>query len=192
MDLILANTVESDYSVVFFAAGGHYTPSWNWVWKAYRSLSRKYRKNLKRLVRSLSFPNICTLLTLPKYIVHSTFFSKSELAPFIRDLHLTRRSALLACGCHHQVRTCIYSRLHGLTVCPCSAKFFRKIEYISTLSELAYHVPLTQIDIPPAVYQCVPFPCYALTLNKIQGERSVRARDCPPNARSLECVWCTA
>ena len=57
--------VESDYTVVFFAAGGRHTPGWNWVWKAYRSLSRKYRKNLKRLVRSLSFPNICTLLTLP-------------------------------------------------------------------------------------------------------------------------------
>lgn len=42
--------VESDYTVVFFAAGGKYTPGWNWVWKAYRSLSRKYRKNLKRLV----------------------------------------------------------------------------------------------------------------------------------------------
>ena len=36
-----------------------------------------------------------------------------------------------------------------------SPKFFRKITYINTLSELAYHVPLTQIDIPPAVYQYV-------------------------------------
>lgn len=43
--------MESDYTVVFFAAGGRHTPGWNWVWKAYRSLSRKYRKNLKRLVR---------------------------------------------------------------------------------------------------------------------------------------------
>ena len=152
---LTSHAVESDYTVVFFAAGGRHTPGWNWVWKAYRSLSRKYRKNLKRLVRSLSFPNICTLLTLPKYIVHSTFFSKSELAPFIRDLHLTRRSALLACGCHHQVRACLYLCVHRLIVHPSSAKFFRKIEYISTLSELAYHVPLTQIDIPPAVYQCV-------------------------------------
>ncbi|THU91808.1 hypothetical protein K435DRAFT_222956 [Dendrothele bispora CBS 962.96] len=31
-----------------------------------------------------------------------------------------------------------------------SPKFFRKL---ATLSELAYHVPLNQIDIPPAVYQ---------------------------------------
>lgn len=42
--------VEADYTVVFFAAGGRNTPGWNWVWKAYRSLSRKYRKNLKKLV----------------------------------------------------------------------------------------------------------------------------------------------
>ncbi|TRM70230.1 hypothetical protein BD626DRAFT_422970 [Schizophyllum amplum] len=95
--------VESDYTVVFFAAGGRHTPGWNWVWKAYRSLSRKYRKNLKRL-----------------YIVHSTFFSKM---------------------------------LFSLAGAIISAKFFQKIEYISTLSELALHIPLTQIDIPPAVYQ---------------------------------------
>ena len=42
--------VEADYTVVFFAAGGKHAPSWNWVWKAYRSLNRKYRKNLKQLV----------------------------------------------------------------------------------------------------------------------------------------------
>jgi Rho GTPase-activating protein 1 len=42
--------VESDYSVVFFAAASRHTPAWNWVWKAYRSLNRKYRKNLKELV----------------------------------------------------------------------------------------------------------------------------------------------
>ncbi|KAJ3743312.1 Rho GTPase activation protein, partial [Lentinula raphanica] len=34
-----------------------------------------------------------------------------------------------------------------------SPKFFRKITYIDTLSELACYVPLTQIDVPPAVYQ---------------------------------------
>ncbi|KIK80190.1 hypothetical protein PAXRUDRAFT_833676 [Paxillus rubicundulus Ve08.2h10] len=95
--------VESDYTVVFFATGGRYAPSWNWVWKAYRSLSRKYRKNLKRL-----------------YIVHSSFFSKMLFS------------------------------VAGAIISP---KFFRKIVYISTLSELARHVPLTQINIPPAVYQ---------------------------------------
>ncbi|KAL0960827.1 hypothetical protein HGRIS_005846 [Hohenbuehelia grisea] len=78
--------VESDYTVVFFAAGSRHTPGWNWVWKAYRSLSRKY------LLFSLA----------------------------------------------------------GAIISP---KFFRKLEYIPTLSQLACHIPLTQIDIPPAVYQ---------------------------------------
>lgn len=35
-------TVENDYTVVFLTAGGRHSPGWNWVWKAYRSLSRKY------------------------------------------------------------------------------------------------------------------------------------------------------
>ncbi|KAI0056573.1 Rho GTPase activation protein [Artomyces pyxidatus] len=95
--------VESDYTVIFFAAGSKNTPGWNWVWKAYRSLSRKYRKNLKRM-----------------YIVHSNFFTKMLFS------------------------------LAGAFISP---KFFRKITYIDTLSELACHVPLTQIDVPPAVYQ---------------------------------------
>ncbi|KAF9046297.1 hypothetical protein BJ165DRAFT_1141839 [Panaeolus papilionaceus] len=94
--------VEADYTVVFFAAGSKHAPSWNWVWKAYRSLSRKYRKNLKQL-----------------YIVHSSFFSKMLFS------------------------------LAGAIISP---KFFRKLTYITTLSELALHVPITQIDIPPAVY----------------------------------------
>ncbi|KAJ7601170.1 CDC42 rho GTPase-activating protein [Mycena floridula] len=95
--------VESDYTVVFFAAGGRNTPGWNWVWKAYRSLSRKYRKNLKRL-----------------FVVHSSFFTKMLFS------------------------------LAGAIISP---KFFRKIAYMNTLSELACYIPLTQIDIPPAVYQ---------------------------------------
>ncbi|QRV77927.1 Rho GTPase-activating protein 1 [Ceratobasidium sp. AG-Ba] len=94
--------VENDYVVVFLAAGGRHTPSWNWIWKAYRGLSRKYRKNLKRLL-----------------IVHPTWFSK------------------------------MFVSLAGAVISP---KFFRKITYVSTLSELARHVPLTQIEIAPAVY----------------------------------------
>ena len=46
-------TVEADYSVVFLAAGGRHNPGWPWIWKAYRSLSRKYRKNLKKLVSTI-------------------------------------------------------------------------------------------------------------------------------------------
>jgi Divergent CRAL/TRIO domain len=57
-DGIEISLVESDYTVVFFAAGSKYTPGWNWVWKAYRSLSRKYRKNLKRLVCIILSPSL--------------------------------------------------------------------------------------------------------------------------------------
>lgn len=52
-DIHIICSVESDYTVVFLAAGGKHSPGWNWVWKAYRSLSRKYRKNLKRLASHL-------------------------------------------------------------------------------------------------------------------------------------------
>ncbi len=34
-----------------------------------------------------------------------------------------------------------------------SPKFFRKIAYVDTLSALAAQIPITQIDIPPPVYQ---------------------------------------
>jgi len=51
MPALMLFTVEADYTVVFFAAGSRHAPPTNWIWKAYRSLSRKYRKNLKQLVR---------------------------------------------------------------------------------------------------------------------------------------------
>ncbi|KAF8312119.1 Rho GTPase activation protein [Clavulina sp. PMI_390] len=95
--------VESDYSVVFLVAGGKFAPGWSWVWKSYRSLNRKYRKNLKKL-----------------YIVHTTLFSKMLFS------------------------------LAGTIISP---KFFRKIQYIPTLSALAQCVPLTNLDLHPAVYR---------------------------------------
>ncbi|KAG8823480.1 hypothetical protein FRC19_003733 [Serendipita sp. 401] len=94
--------VEADYTVVFLAAGGRYSPGWSWIWKAYRSLSRKYRKNLKKL-----------------YIVHSTGFSRMLFS------------------------------LAGAIISP---KFYAKIDYITTLSDLATHIPLSQIKIHPVVY----------------------------------------
>ncbi|CAG8492172.1 1376_t:CDS:2 [Paraglomus occultum] len=95
--------VESDYSVVFFAGGAKYRPGWSWILKAYSSLGRKYKKNLK------SF-----------YVVHASRWTR-----LILDL----MSAVI------------------------SPKFLRKVKYVSTLSELARYVPLTQIDIPPVVYE---------------------------------------
>lgn len=54
--------VENDYTVIYFAGGGRHRPGWNWIWRAYRRLDRKFRKNLKKL-----------------YIVHPTFFTRSLL-----------------------------------------------------------------------------------------------------------------
>lgn len=54
--------VENDYTVIYFAGGGRHRPGWNWIWRAYKRLDRKFRKNLKKL-----------------YIVHPTFFTRSLL-----------------------------------------------------------------------------------------------------------------
>ena len=98
--------VENDYTVIYFAGGGHHRPGWNWIWRAYRRLDRRFRKNLKRL-----------------YIVHPTFFTRSLL---------------------QFVNTGAYF---------VSPKFSKKVSQLYTLSSLAEHVPLTQIDIPPEVLQ---------------------------------------
>jgi Rho GTPase-activating protein 1 len=111
--------VEADYTVVFLAAGGRYSPGWSWIWKAYRSLSRKYRKNLKKLVSLLSVIHSTGADVFEQYIVHSTGFSKMLFS------------------------------LAGAIISP---KFYSKIEYIATLSELATHLPINQMNIHPAVY----------------------------------------
>ncbi|KAI8055566.1 Rho GTPase activation protein [Gilbertella persicaria] len=41
--------VENDYVLVFFSSPARYRPGWLWLLKAYRSLDRKYKKNLKAL-----------------------------------------------------------------------------------------------------------------------------------------------
>ncbi|PIA14726.1 Rho GTPase activation protein [Coemansia reversa NRRL 1564] len=45
----LDDFVESDYTVVLFAANARYKPSAKWLYTAYRRLGRKYKKNLKAL-----------------------------------------------------------------------------------------------------------------------------------------------
>jgi hypothetical protein len=62
-------------------------------------------------------------------------------------------SALFFGWSYHQVRKPDFRDVGKYVLTSRSPKFFSKIVYISTLSELAYHVPLTQIDIPPAVYK---------------------------------------
>ncbi|KAI8338842.1 Rho GTPase activation protein [Blakeslea trispora] len=41
--------VENDYVLVFFSSPARYRPGWLWLLRAYRSLDRKYKKNLKAL-----------------------------------------------------------------------------------------------------------------------------------------------
>ncbi|CAG8661628.1 9231_t:CDS:2, partial [Scutellospora calospora] len=95
--------VESDYTVVLFAGGAKYNPGWTWMFRAYKSLSRKYKKNLKSL-----------------YMVQPTTWAR------------------------------VYLDFMNVVISP---KFAKKVKYVLTLSELAKYVPLTQIDIPPAVYE---------------------------------------
>ena len=62
LDLILAKLreyVENDYILVFFNSPIVNKPSLLWMIKAYRSLNRSYRKNLKRLI-----------------VVHPTFWAR--------------------------------------------------------------------------------------------------------------------
>ena len=75
--------VEADYTVIFFATGSNHAPSWNWVWKAYRSLNRKYRKNLKQLVCAPHIQTHYTYWNSVKYIVHSSLFSKGSFECFL-------------------------------------------------------------------------------------------------------------
>ncbi|KAG1469752.1 hypothetical protein G6F56_003075 [Rhizopus delemar] len=49
-DLILSDEfVKNDYVMVFFSSPARYRPGWFWLLRAYRSLDRKYKKNLKAL-----------------------------------------------------------------------------------------------------------------------------------------------
>ncbi|KAG0049232.1 hypothetical protein BGZ83_005931 [Gryganskiella cystojenkinii] len=45
----LEQFVENDYTVVMFSGGVVHRPGWGWLFKAYRSLNRRYKKNLKAL-----------------------------------------------------------------------------------------------------------------------------------------------
>jgi hypothetical protein len=63
--------------------------------------------------------------------------------------------------------------------------------YIDTLSGLAHHVPLTQIDVPPAVYQYVLVAFMSLTKVLIalhQGELEARETDKSAHAYPCERV----
>ncbi|PVU99476.1 hypothetical protein BB559_000681 [Furculomyces boomerangus] len=55
----MKDVVSKNYSLVFFAGGIKYKPSWGWLLSTYQSLERDYKKNLKSL-----------------YVVHSTLWTR--------------------------------------------------------------------------------------------------------------------
>ncbi|KAG1150458.1 hypothetical protein G6F38_002031 [Rhizopus arrhizus] len=79
--------VENDYVLIFFSSPARYRPGWFWLLKAYRSLDRKYKKNLKAL-----------------YVVHLTRmyrlvfdFANRIISPkFARKLHYVSSLSQLA------------------------------------------------------------------------------------------------
>ena len=73
----------------------------------------------------------------------------------LQDYLLNTKSALFPRRCIHKVRTPSVIQCGGRHNLFLSPKFFRKITYVTSLSELAFQVPLTQIDVLPAVYQYV-------------------------------------
>ncbi|KAJ1974698.1 hypothetical protein H4R35_003490 [Dimargaris xerosporica] len=95
--------VENDYTVVLFASGAKHRPGWTWLFKAYRSLSRKYKKNLKNL-----------------YVVHPSTWAR------------------------------VLMDMMNVVISP---KFFKKLNWVDKLSDLAHHVPLDQITVPPEVQE---------------------------------------
>ncbi|KAI9140696.1 divergent CRAL/TRIO domain-containing protein [Paraphysoderma sedebokerense] len=97
----LDDFVENDYVVVLFSSGSQYRPGVLWLLKAYRRLTRKYKKNLKNL-----------------YIVHP--------AKWVKLIFDTMNKIL-------------------------SPKFFKKLAYVETLTDLSKLVPVHQINIPQAV-----------------------------------------
>ncbi|KAG9295652.1 hypothetical protein G9A89_002970 [Geosiphon pyriformis] len=80
--------VESDYTVVFFAGGAQHRPGWAWIFKAYKSLSRKYKKNLKNLyiVHSSTWARV--LLDVMNIIISPKFSRKVKYIPSLSKLAL--------------------------------------------------------------------------------------------------------
>lgn len=44
----LEEFVENDYTVVLFSGGARYRPGWKWLFRAYRSLGRRYVRERER------------------------------------------------------------------------------------------------------------------------------------------------
>ncbi|KAG0308325.1 hypothetical protein BGZ98_008307 [Dissophora globulifera] len=80
----LEQFVENDYTVVLFSGGAVYRPGWKWLFKAYRSLNRRYKKNLKALyiVHPSTWPRIIlgtmNALDVRDEVSNHRFFSENS------------------------------------------------------------------------------------------------------------------
>ncbi|GJJ68354.1 hypothetical protein EMPS_00700 [Entomortierella parvispora] len=72
----LEQFVENDYTIVMFSGGAVHRPGWGWLFKAYRSLNRRYKKNLKALyiVHPSTWPRL--LLSTMNAVVSPKFGQK--------------------------------------------------------------------------------------------------------------------
>lgn len=186
----------ADYVLIVFAAGGRHYPDFKWFWTAWGRLGRPFRKNLKKLVRVL-------LLLLPLALeqakaepsppppprVSRSTSSTQTSSPRVRLSHaLSEKRVAALTRCPHAV---LFTLAGGLI----SPKFFQKLVYLKTLSDLAKVVPLEQILVPPEAIKCVPFhPCFSLVRFRltrhrtaVQGKSLVRAdRDAPYSSSSAD------
>jgi hypothetical protein len=78
--------VMNDYSAVLLCSGVEHKPSWNFIYKCYKSIGRDYKKNLKALY--VVHPNVWIkfLLSLMKNIVSKKFSKKLFIIPTLTDL----------------------------------------------------------------------------------------------------------
>ncbi|CAG8452106.1 8016_t:CDS:2 [Ambispora leptoticha] len=80
--------VESDYTVVLFAGGAQHRPGWHWMFRAYKNLSRKYKKNLKNLyiVHSTTWARV--ILDVMNVVISPKFGRKVKYIPTLSKLAL--------------------------------------------------------------------------------------------------------
>lgn len=90
---ILAPTVQKEYTLLMYTASLTYQPSYSWLISAYSSMSREYRKNLKKLyiVHPSSFGRFIftafSTITSPKFAAKMVWIEKlGDLPPGLTSI----------------------------------------------------------------------------------------------------------
>ncbi|KAF1803531.1 Rho GTPase activation protein [Mucor lusitanicus] len=78
--------VENDYVLVFFSSPARYRPGWMWLLRAYRSLDRKYKKNLKALYVVHLTRTYRIIFDLANKIISPKFARKLRYIPNLQTL----------------------------------------------------------------------------------------------------------